>query len=205
MSYIFETYQQKHSNEDLKNIFNVTSSSIYDYPITCNDLRLASPYCLIYKDPDCMWHSKPNEYGWLIFDFPEKITITGYRIFPTDCCRLKNHLLKGSNNGVEWTEIVHTTSNTPDDNLGHWVVYNTMVSSYKMYKIEEEQSELGTSEESLCTPYRYFGLLKVDFFTVKYSELIGNNILKEMKSCLIISRLKISILFILISNIFFTK
>ena len=151
---------------------------------SCDGYKIpGSPYCLIYNNPDCMWHSKLNEYGWLIFEMNSKLmTITGYRIYSTSsiCCTLKRHYLKGSNDGINWEEIVHITTNTPADYLQKWATYNVRESTYRMFKIEEEQNDLGPS----CDPgEKYFGLQKVDFYVTKISDINKINDNKCLLKC----------------------
>lgn len=178
MSYIFESYQNIYTSEYLKTIVNLTSTPKWEGAVqACDGLRISSPYCLIEKNSDCMWHSKANEYGWLIFDFPMKLlTITGYKIYtPIDCNALRNHYLKGSNNGIDWEEITYINSNTPLENRGKWVKYNVNESTFRMFKIEEEHSASGSESVD-----KSFGMIKVDFLTTK---IIETNIRKETITC----------------------
>lgn len=174
MSYIFESFQQKYRDEGLRDIFNITSSPLYEGSEVCDVLSIpGTPYDLISKDSTSMWHSKVDMYGWMIFEYPSKLmTISGYKILTeTKCCTLKNHYLKGSNDSINWFEIAHITSNTPIDNRGKWVTYEVPKSTFRMYKIEEEQSDLG----SYCINEKWFGLRSVDFFTTNISDITYNH------------------------------
>lgn len=141
---------------------------MYEYRNFCDGLNVpGNPYDLINKNPTGIWHSKRYEYGWLIFEMPSKqMTITEYSIISITCCTLRNHYLKGSNDGLNWIEITHITSNTQKDNQGKLVKYKVPESTFRMYKIEEEQSDLGSN----CGSDRYFGLRKVDFLTTRISN-----------------------------------
>ncbi|EAY21810.1 hypothetical protein TVAG_238360 [Trichomonas vaginalis G3] len=164
MSYIFESYQKNYTDVELIKIFNITSSPMVEGGSDCDGLSFpGNPYDLIIKNPRSMWHTKLNMYGWLIFEYPSKLmTITGYRIWaPNGCCTLQNHYLKGSNDGVDWNQIAYVNSNTPIENRGKWATYKVPESTYRMYKIEEEQSSFGSN----CGTW--FGLRKVDFSQIK--------------------------------------